>query len=143
MKTPTLLLALVFFIGGHLAIAQSGLTSNSDTKKIISIETTLSPTISAPSFEGGQEAMADYTEKHLVYPAGALKKRLEGTVIVTCYVNEDGSITNAHVSQSVCRELDKAAIKFVEGMPHWIPAMQNHVPKRVKYSIPVTYQLTF
>ncbi len=143
MKTLSTITVLVLLVIASQTYAQSGLAYNHASDKPLPAETTVSPAFSAPAFDGGQVAMAVYTENNLVYPEKARKKRLEGTVIVTFYVNEDGSLSNVHVSRSVCKELDKSAVTFVKKMPNWIPAMQNYEPQRVKYSIPVTYQLTF
>lgn len=96
-----------------------------------------------PEFIGGDEALIAYVNNNLKYPKSGIRKGHEGTVILSYFVATDGSIENITVKQSVCKELDKAAIQLVKEMPAWKPATFNNRVVRAKYSLPVTFELTF
>lgn len=94
-----------------------------------------------PSFPGGPQALFEYLSKNIRYPAVAEENGVQGRVIVTFVVERDGSITDVKVIKSVDPSLDKEASRVVKSMPHWIPGKQNGAAVRVKYTVPVTFQL--
>ena len=94
-----------------------------------------------PSFPGGDKALFDYLSENIKYPILAEENGIQGRVIVTFVVERDGSITEAKVVKSVYPSIDKEALRVVKGMPKWIPGVQNGVPVRTKYTIPVTFKL--
>ena len=94
-----------------------------------------------PSFPGGNKALFDYLSENIKYPILAEENGIQGCVIVTFVVEKDASITEAKVVKSVHPSLDKEALRVVKGMPKWIPGVQNGVPVRTKYTIPVTFKL--
>lgn len=94
-----------------------------------------------PSFPGGPNALFQYLSKNIRYPAVAEENGVQGRVVVTFVVERDGSITDVRVAKSVDPSLDKEAARVVKSMPHWIPGKQNGSPVRVKYTVPVTFQL--
>ena len=94
-----------------------------------------------PSFRGDDFEWEDYIEKHLKYPKTAIKNKVEGTVVVNFEVDKDGSISNAFISKSISKELDKEALRLVSSFPNWNSAIINdqEVPSRVE--IPVKFVL--
>ncbi len=96
-----------------------------------------------PTFRGGEDALARYITENLEYPSQAIRKGQEGTVIVSFYINADGSVEDIKIKKSVSEELDHAAISFIKAMPRWTPAIQNNQPQRVNYTFPITYSLNF
>ncbi|MBR1556229.1 MAG: TonB family protein [Prevotella sp.] len=94
-----------------------------------------------PMFPGGPEAWQNWIGKNLFYPQEALKKKVGGTVIVTFIVEKDGSITDIWVRESVDPVLDKEAIRVAKKMPRWNPGFFNGEPVRVRYNLPLTFEL--
>lgn len=94
-----------------------------------------------PSFPGGQGALFEFLSKNIRYPAVAEENGVQGRVIVTFVVERDGSITDVKVVKSVDPSLDKEATRLVKSMPNWIPGKQNGSAVRVKFTLPVTFQL--
>lgn len=94
-----------------------------------------------PSFPGGQSALFEFLSKNIRYPAIAEENGVQGRVIVTFVVERDGSITDVQVIKSVDPSLDKEATRLVKSMPNWIPGKQNGSAVRVKFTLPVTFQL--
>lgn len=94
-----------------------------------------------PTFPGGNEALFAFLSKNIHYPAVAEENGVQGRVIVTFVVERDGSITDVKVIKSVDPSLDKEAMRLVKSMPNWIPGKQNGQAVRVKFTLPVTFQL--
>ncbi|MBR6191830.1 MAG: TonB family protein [Prevotella sp.] len=94
-----------------------------------------------PQFPGGQAALMEYLTKNVKYPEEAHKKGVQGRVIASFVVEEDGSITNANIAKSVDPLLDAEALRVVNAMPNWTPGMQSGKAVRVKYTLPFTFKL--
>ena len=94
-----------------------------------------------PQFPGGLEELMTFLSQNVRYPEAAHKAGVQGRVIANFVVEKDGSITEAKIVKSVSPELDAEALRVINSMPKWIPGMQNDEAVRVKYTIPVTFQL--
>ena len=95
-----------------------------------------------PSFPGGMRELSYYLANNVKYPIDAAENNVEGRVLVTFVIEHDGSISNVNITNSVYPSLDKEAIRFVSGMPKWIPGKANGKTVRVKYTIPITFRLS-
>lgn len=94
-----------------------------------------------PQFDGGDQALFKYLNKNLKYPRQAKEADIQGMVIVSFVVEQDGSISNVEVLRSVHPQLDEEAIRVISSMPAWIPGQQNQQPVRVKFNLPVRFVL--
>ena len=56
-------------------------------------------------------------------------------------VEKDGSITDVNVVRGIGSGCDKEAERVVNNMPKWEPGEQRGKKVRVKYTLPVLYQL--
>lgn len=79
------------------------------------------------AFQGGDKAWLDYLQKNMNYPDKALKKRIQGQVVVAFVVDKDGQIPigRAYVDHSIEYSLDQEALRIVFTSPHWVPATLN------------------
>ena len=94
-----------------------------------------------PQFPGGMKELMTFLSENVRYPEAAHKTGVQGRVIANFVVEKDGSITEAKIVKSVSPELDAEALRVINSMPNWIPGRQNGEAVRVKYTIPVTFQL--
>ncbi len=94
-----------------------------------------------PMFPGGDAALMQFLAKNVKYPVKAEEKGIQGRVVVTFYVEEDGSISDVQVEKSVHPSLDKEAIRVVKSMPRWTPARKGSEAIRFKCTTPVTFRL--
>jgi len=94
-----------------------------------------------PEFIGGQEEFRDYLSNNLKYPPLAKENEIQGRVFVSFIVEPDGSITNVQIVRSVNPLLDAEAKRVIEDMPNWKPGMQNQVPVRVSFTLPISFTL--
>lgn len=111
-----------------------------------------------PRFPGCEDIEGTYEEKkqcaeektmafiigNIQYPKIAKANRIQGRVIVRFIVEKDGSITNAEVSRyggSLGGGCNQEAIRIVNEMPKWIPGTHRGKPVRVRYNLPVKFEL--
>lgn len=94
-----------------------------------------------PTFDGGEEAMANYVRSHFVFPADAMQYEKEGKVVVAFVVQTDGSITNVEVLKGFGFGSEEAARKLIQEMPKWIPGNQNGKLVPVQLVLPLQFQL--
>ena len=81
-----------------------------------------------PSFPGGQAALEKYLSENMQYPSYARENGVEGVVTVGFEVGLDGSINNAKILKFVDPDLEKEALRLVQGMPKWEPAQEDGNP---------------
>ena len=92
-----------------------------------------------PKFPGGTEKMFEFINENLRWPD--TEADVQGRVIVLFTVEKDGSLSDIKVAKSLDPLFDKEAVRVVKSMPKWKPGMDNGEPIRVRYSVPVTFQL--
>ena len=93
----------------------------------------------APVYPGGEQAMGMFFLEHINYPAAAKAASLSGKVLVNATVNEDGSISNPVVVQSLSPECDAEALRVVSTLTGWQPAMRRGRPLPVLVQLPVPF----
>ncbi len=94
-----------------------------------------------PEFPGGTTEMYKYLNKNIKYPGAASRANVSGRVFLQFVVNIDGSITDVEVVKGVGFGCDEEAVRVVKGMPKWKPGRQSGRAVRVKYTLPVNFQL--
>lgn len=94
-----------------------------------------------PEFPGGTAALLEYLRKNIKYPAICRENNIQGRVLVTFIVNKDGAIVEPEIVKSVNPSLDKEALRVISQMPNWKPGYQRGKPVRVKFTVPVNFQL--
>ena len=94
-----------------------------------------------PEYPGGIQALFEYLSQNVKYPADAENQKVEGRVIATFIVETDGSINNVEVVKPVFPSLDAEAIRVLSGMPKWTPGKQSGKEVRVKYTVPINFNL--
>ena len=94
-----------------------------------------------PEYPGGQAALFEYLSTNVKYPVDAEKQKIQGRVLVTFVVNTDGSITDIEVVKKAFPSLDAEAVRVISGMPKWIPGEQKGQKVRVKYTVPLSFNL--
>jgi protein TonB len=92
------------------------------------------------TFPGGSKAWRDYLSRNIQYPARAIDKRIEGTVMLQFIVCKDGTVCDIEAISGPV-ELQKAAIDLLKNTPKWVPATQNGKVVRSYRKQPITFRL--
>jgi protein TonB len=92
-----------------------------------------------PEFPGGMSAWAKYIQRNLRYPDMAQQEGIQGKVFLSFVVEKDGTITDAKVIRGIGYGCDAEALRVIKKSPRWKPGMQNNLPVRVRYNMPISY----
>lgn len=94
-----------------------------------------------PSFPGGAQALITFLQNNIKYPTICEEAGIQGRVVVSFFVEPDGSLSDISIVKSVAPALDNEAIRLVNIMPKWIPAYKDGEKVRMKFAIPITFKL--
>lgn len=82
-----------------------------------------------------------WVQSQIRYPAEALKRGIEGRVVLSFIVERDGSVSTIELLQSPDRILSEEARRVVSSSPKWTPGRQNGHLVRVRYMLPVDFSI--
>jgi TonB family protein len=89
--------------------------------------------------------MLEFVYSNLRYPAGARQNQVEGTAVVTFAVEKDGSMKDIRLVRDLASGCGEEALRVVNQMAEqgvrWSPGIQNGVPVRVQFNLPVRFKL--
>jgi protein TonB len=91
--------------------------------------------------ECSEKTLLDYIYSHISYPKFASSAGIEGTAIVQFVINETGKISDLEIVKEIGGGCGKEVEKLVKGMPDWIPGKQLNREVKVRYMLPVKFQL--
>mgnify|MGYP003304605262 CR=1 FL=1 len=94
-----------------------------------------------PEYPGGMIACMNFIAENVKYPSKALKKGIQGRVFVEFIIERDGSISDANVLNSIHPLLDAEAVRVIKQMPKWEPGKQDGNPVRVKFTVPINFNI--
>ena len=93
-------------------------------------------------FIGGEDAMYDFLNNNIQYPASAKADKITGVINVSFIVERDGSVSHIGIKGKGDRELETEAMRVIQMTSgKWKPAKNKHVPMRVICIIPITFNL--
>jgi protein TonB len=106
-----------------------------DTNKIFK------PVDQEPTFPGGMAKLYQYILKNVKYPKEALENKVQGKVLVGFVIEKDGTLIDINVEKSLSPETDAEALRLIKNCPKWRPGALNGKPVRVRYIIPINFEL--
>lgn len=77
--------------------------------------------IKKPIYPGGPKAMREFIRKNLRYPAEALEKRIEGTVVLNFDIDHKGRVTDVRVISGLGYGCDEEAVRVVKLLRFDVP----------------------
>jgi protein TonB len=95
-----------------------------------------------PTPVGGESAWAKFLNRNLRFPAIPQEQQISGRVILSFVIEKDGSLSNIEVVRSAGYGFDEEAVRVLKLAKPWKPGKQNGQPVRVKYNIPINFQLS-
>lgn len=129
---------LLFFAVGFSIHAQA--QTNSDSSNTGEVFTYIE---TAPQFPGGDVAFNTFIKENLIYPKEAKRNHVTGTVIVSFYIETDGSLSDVQVvpGKGLYPPCDQAALDVVAKSPKWNPGKINGVSVKTKQIARVKFEL--
>ena len=92
-------------------------------------------------YPGGTGELMNFLSRSLKYPVECEKSGIEGRVILSFVVNEDGTISNVEGMKSPDERLTAEAKRVVGLMPKWSPAVNKGKAVKMRYTLPFTFRL--
>ncbi len=94
-----------------------------------------------PIFPGGEDSLAAFIQRNIIYPSCEKDKGVTGVVYVSFFVETDGSISDVKLMKGISNALNEEALRVVKKMPKWIPGTLNGNAQRVQMTLPVKFKL--
>ncbi len=122
-------------VGGEgISVGGNG-TGGNDVKDLYSVDV-------YPEFPGGMEAWSKYIQRNLRYPSMAQEEGVGGKVFLSFVVEKDGTISDVKLVKGIGYGCDEEAMRVIKKSPRWKAGMQNNLPVRVRYSMPINYTIS-
>lgn len=94
-----------------------------------------------PHFPGGNDSLYTYLRNNVKYPEFDMQLKHEGRVVVSFYVEKDGSLSDITIPAPLSPGLDREAVRVVRLMPKWVPGQSNGKNVRTIMQIPIVFRL--
>jgi protein TonB len=94
-----------------------------------------------PEPVGGSAAWAKFLQKNLRFPSVAQEQGVSGRVFMSFIIEKDGTLSNIKVDRGAGYGFDEEATRVLKLAKAWKPGVQNGQNVRVRYSIPISFQL--
>ena len=91
-------------------------------------------------FPGGQSGWIKFLNSHLIYPQKAIKKNVEGTVVIQFIVAKDGTLSDIQAISGP-ELLKAAALDVFKYSPRWKPAIQDGKKVKSYKKQPIVFKL--
>jgi protein TonB len=95
-----------------------------------------------PEPVGGEKAWAKFLNRNLRFPAAAQEDGVSGRVILSFIIEKDGTLSNIVVDRPAGHGFDEEALRVLKLAKAWKPGMQNGQAVRVRFEIPINFQLS-
>lgn len=90
---------------------------------------------------GGMEAFSKFLGRTLRFPAAASDAGVSGRVVVSFVIEKDGNLSNIVVEKGAGYGFDQEAVRVLKLAKAWKPGRQNGQAVRVRYMVPINFQL--
>lgn len=94
-----------------------------------------------PTPVGGEAAWTKFLNKNLRFPQEAQEAGASGRVYMSFIIEKDGSLSNITVVRGAGYGFDEEAARVLRLAKPWKPGIQNGQPVRVKFVIPINFQM--
>jgi len=88
-----------------------------------------------------KDKLVAFIANELRYPAEATEEGLEGMVLVSFVVGENGDIMMPEIKRDIGGKCGEEALRVVSLMPKWIPGTQEGETVKVRFNLPINFRL--
>lgn len=94
-----------------------------------------------PQYPNGWNGFMEDVMRNLTYPEQLRRRGIEGLVLVTFTISEQGRIEEFEVLRSPHRALEESAIRAIRQTKSWQPALKDDEPVRMRYRAPISFMM--
>ena len=139
MRLLILCLFLIIAAGPVTSFAQTAKPDTAKSVVVATLDSTIVKIEVESEFPGGTPAWRKFLAAHLTYPEKAIRKKIEGEVVLAFIVEKDGSISDIK-TVSGNPILAQAAIEVMQQSPRWTPATQKFKPVKSYKKQPFSFR---
>jgi TonB family protein len=128
----------------QLTSSYPNLSSISESSKEKSIEKDAFTFVEQmPEFVGGVNALMNFMQSNVKYPAEAKQNGVEGKVMVQFIVDEQGKVIEPKIIKGIGYGCDEEALRVINLLKEWKPGRHNGKAVKVKMVIPFVFKLGY
>jgi periplasmic protein TonB len=90
-------------------------------------------------FKGGKDTLRTWLRDNKEYPQKAIKKRIQGNVIVIIAIDENGKVIDYYIESDTDKLLNKEALRVVSKLPNFSPAIHKGKKVKVYFEFPINF----
>jgi hypothetical protein len=94
-----------------------------------------------PEFKGGLEGFGKFLTRNVKFPRHERDYGISGKAITSFVVEKDGSLSDFTTIKTPSAGFGEEAIRVLKLSPKWTPGYQYGMPQRVRYTVPIAFQL--
>jgi len=94
-----------------------------------------------PEFPGGQDGLMQFISQHLTYPDSARQNNVEGLVLVSFVIDQEGKVGNTKIIRDIGYGCGEEVHRILMLLPRWKPGIIDGYPVKVRYTLPVRFRL--
>jgi len=88
-----------------------------------------------------KDKLVNFIASELRYPEEAAKKGLEGMVLVSFVVGENGDIMMPEIKRDIGGKCGEEALRVVNLMPNWVSGTHQGETVKVRFNLPINFRL--
>ena len=132
-----LLSTCILFIGFVMCNAQAPIQSTETNHGYKIIPEDRQPAL----YPGGDVAMFKFIKDNVQYPTDAKEAGIQGKVYLSFTIDSIGYVRDVKVLRGLSESIDAEAVRLINAMPKWKPAMENNKAVHVRYNFPLEFKL--
>jgi protein TonB len=90
---------------------------------------------------GGMDGWNSYLGKNMRYPTAAREAKVQGQVIITFVVLENGETSNIDILRGIGGGCDEEVMRLVKESPKWTPGKKDGEKVKTRMTLPVNFKL--
>ena len=94
-----------------------------------------------PQFPTGEEGLAKFISEYIRYPERAKAENIQGRILCSFIVRQDGTVSNIEIVNGLDHELDNEALRVLSMMPKWTPGKNGCETVSVKCILPIDFTI--
>jgi TonB family protein len=94
-----------------------------------------------PSPVDGMTAFLKYIGLNYKYPEAAVKEGVKGRMLIGFVVEKDGGLSDIKILEDLGFGTGDEAVRVVKNGPKWKAGIQNGIPVRVQFSLPIVLNM--
>jgi protein TonB len=91
---------------------------------------------------GGMDGWIKHLTENLKYPQAARDAKIEGMVVLTFIVKEDGSVSDVEILRGIGSGCDEEGKRVVEISPKWTPGKIEGKAVNTRMRLPINFKLS-